>query len=359
MNVAIILFEEKGGMVHYCSQLANALCQKMEIYVFLPGRTQATYFHRNVKLKTILISNSYFGRIPIASYTKLFKSLHKIRPDVIHITAAHIYNIPILPFLRKYPLIFTLHDPVVREKTNIVGIVHNNLFTRFSDIVIVHGANLKEQLVKKGIDGNKIRIIPHGDYSFFAKYKKDDVREENIILFFGRIESYKGLEYLIGAEPLITREIPNTKIIIAGRGNFSKYRKLIKNTKSFEIYNEFIPDKQVAELFQKAKIVVLPYIEASQSGIIPIAYAFKKPVVVTNVGCIPEVVDDGVTGFIVPPRDVNALANAIIKLLKDDELRKQMGENAYKKMIEELSWDKIAEKTIGVYKEVIGDKLCE
>ena len=131
-------------------------------------------------------------------------------------------------------------------------------------------------------------------------------------------------------------------------------------TKStFEIYNKFISHEEVSELFQRASVVVLPYIDASQSGIVPIAYAFKKPVVVTNVGSIPEVVDDGKTGFIVPPRDSKALADAIIKLLKNDKLRKEMGEHAYKKMKEELSWDKIAKKTIEVYKEAIRDKTCK
>jgi glycosyltransferase involved in cell wall biosynthesis len=100
----------------------------------------------------------------------------------------------------------------------------------------------------------------------------------------------------------------------------------------------------------------LPYIEASQSGVIPTAYGFKKPVVVTSAGSIPEIVDDGITGFIVPPKDVNALAEAIIKLLKDRELRRKMGENAYKKLKKDLSWDNIAEKTIQVYKETIGER---
>jgi len=109
----------------------------------------------------------------------------------------------------------------------------------------------------------------------------------------------------------------------------------------------------VSELFQKASVVVLPYIDGSQTGIIPIAYAFKKPVIVTNVGSIPEVVDDGKTGYIVPPRNEKKLAEAIIDILRDEHKRKQMGENAYKKMKEELSWDKIAEKTIRVYEEII------
>lgn len=231
----------------------------------------------------------------------------------------------------------------------------SQMLKKHSSKLIVHGNELEGQLISEGILENKIVVIPHGDYSFFTEYKKDGVKEENAVLFFGRIVEYKGVEYLIKAEPLITKQFPNTKIIIAGRGDFSKYENLTEHKRNFEIINEFIPDEQVAELFQKSKIVALPYIEASQSGIIPIAYAFKKPVVATNVGSIPEVVDDGKTGFIVPPRDEKALADAIIKLLKDENLRKEMGENAYKKMKEELSWDKIAEKTIEVYKKAINE----
>lgn len=99
----------------------------------------------------------------------------------------------------------------------------------------------------------------------------------------------------------------------------------------------------------------LPCLEATQSGSLHIACAFKKPVVAKSVGSIPEVVHDGISGFVVPPKDPEALADAIVKLLKDDKLRKEMGENGYKKMKEELSWDKIAEKMIAIYKEVINE----
>ena len=131
---------------------------------------------------------------------------------------------------------------------------------------------------------------------------------------------------------------------------------MILNNKNYEVYNRFIPDKEVSYFFQRAKVVVLPYIEGTQTGIIPIAYAFKKPVVVTDVGDIPDVVDDGKTGFIVPPKDSKALADSILKLLKDDKLRKEMGENAYIKMKKELSWNKITEKTIEVYKNILYSK---
>jgi glycosyltransferase involved in cell wall biosynthesis len=127
------------------------------------------------------------------------------------------------------------------------------------------------------------------------------------------------------------------------------------NRDNFIVHNYRIPYKEGAELFQRCSVVVLPYIDASQSGVIPTAYGFKKPVVVTNVGSIPEIVDDGVTGFIVPPKNPEALAEAIIKLLKDEKSRKQMGENAYKKLKTDLSWDNIVEKTIEVYKKAIDE----
>jgi glycosyltransferase involved in cell wall biosynthesis len=109
----------------------------------------------------------------------------------------------------------------------------------------------------------------------------------------------------------------------------------------------------VTKLFQEASLVVLPYIDGSQSGVIPMAYAFSKPVVTTNVGSLPENVDDGITGYIVPPRDSQKLAEAIIDLLINSEKRKKMGMNAFKKTQEELAWKNIATKTLEIYKKAL------
>jgi glycosyltransferase involved in cell wall biosynthesis len=213
------------------------------------------------------------------------------------------------------------------------------------------------------ISENKIHSIAIGEcyVAPFKRYIKPDLQEDgNLILFFGRIWKYKGLEYLILAEPIIKKEVPDAKIIIAGAGEkFKRYKDMMVNKDNFIIHNYRIPYNMGAELFQRCSLVVLPYIDASQSAVILTAYGFKKPVVVTSVGSIPEIVDDGITGYIVPPKDVNALAKAIIKLLKDEKLRRQMGENAYKKLKTDLSWDNIAEKTIQVYKEAIRGKKCK
>jgi len=218
------------------------------------------------------------------------------------------------------------------------------------DRIIVHGNSMLEELKKQNISPEKIYVVPHGDYQFFTEYPSSN-EIDNSVLFFGRIKLYKGIDYLIQAEPLISQVFTNYKFVIAGEGNLSKYSKYIEYNKRFEIINRYIDDSEVSYFFNKCKVVVLPYVDASQSGIIPIAYAFKKPVVATNVGSIPEVVEDGITGFLVPPKNSKALAEAITKILMDDKLGMKMGENGYIKMKKELSWNTIADKTIEVYKK--------
>lgn len=352
MKVCIIGLTGKGGMVHYASQLSNAISKigGIELYVILPKDADCGIFNCNITIERVPIIRRHPLRFDI-----LLKRLLCLNPDIIHIITRHPWFIPLMPLLtfKKYPLVVTIHDIEPHEgERSFFATILSYLLIRYANKIFVHGEKLRNQLINKGISKNNIVVIPHGDYSFFTKYKKDNLEERNIILFFGRIKKYKGLEYLIMAEPLITKEFPDLKIVIAGKGSFKEYKK-IKEKSNFEIFNEFVPDEMVSELFQKAKVVVLPYIEASQSGVIPIAYAFKKPVVATSVGSIPEIVEEGVTGLIVPPKDHKALAYAVLKLLKDEELRKQMGENAFIKMKADLSWDKIAEKTIRVYKKAI------
>jgi glycosyltransferase involved in cell wall biosynthesis len=98
-------------------------------------------------------------------------------------------------------------------------------------------------------------------------------------------------------------------------------------------------------------------VEATQSGVVPIAYAHAKPVVATRVGSLPECVDDGRTGLLVPPRDEHALAKALIRLLQDDELRREMGAAGRQKLNEECSDEVIAAKHIEVYRRAVQARL--
>ncbi len=231
-----------------------------------------------------------------------------------------------------------------------------NILLKKTSLFIVHGEYIKKSLIEKySIEQDKVEVIPHGALSFYTKFITKPIPEEKYtVLFFGRIWEYKGLRYLIEAEPLITQVIPELKIIIAGKGeDLKKYEGMMVHKDKFVIYNEYISNEKIAELFQQATVIVLPYIEASQSGVISMAYSFGKPVVATTVGSILEVVYEGITGFLVPPRDYKKLAKAIIQILQDENLRKEMGKNSFKMTQGKLAWRTIANQTLRAYQKAI------
>ncbi len=359
MRVALL----SSSFIDYGIQLANSLTKKDVTVLLLIPDKQIQEFNiiENEDLCVYIYAQPrIYNPTNIFTIYKLLRIIIAFNPEVIHIQEGSFWLSFILPLLyRKFSLITTFHDvkPHIGEDnpwTKFVLYFH----IRYSDQIFVHGRRLKEQMIEEyKLPSRKIHVIPIGEHNVepFRKYEKPNVKiEENLILFFGRIWEYKGLEYLIKAEPIITDTIKNAKIIIAGYGeDFKKYENMMVNRDHFIVYNYRIPYKEGVILFQKCSLVVLPYIDASQSGVILVAYGFKKPVVVTNVGAIPEIVDDGITGLIVEPRDSNALAEAIIKLLKNKSLRRKMGEAGYEKLKRDLSWDKIAKKTIQVYKKTI------
>lgn len=347
------------GFIDYTINLANALSKNgSDILLILPDdeiQEHITSVSKNIDIYVYKQPRFYHPK-NIFLVHSLFKKISNFRPDLIHMQGVHPWFPFIMPFFRikRLPIIITFHDVEPHLGENYLHTRLLQWFGRiFANQIIVHGERLKQKMIEKyNIDKTKVHAIPIGEHNIspFKKYITEPVEDDGkTILFFGRIREYKGLEYLIKSEPLITKEVPDAKIIIAGHGDFTKYEALMMNKNKFIVHNHRISYKEGAELFQKCSLVVLPYIDASQSGVISTAYGFKKPVVVTDVGSIPEIVDNEVTGFIVPPRDVDLLAKSIITLLKNKNLRLQMGENAYKKLKNDLAWDKIANLTMDVY----------
>ncbi|MFC1969668.1 glycosyltransferase family 4 protein [Chloroflexota bacterium] len=355
-----------GGFIDYTSQLVHTLRQQETVMFVIPVRK--TRMAESLAVTGEKVDSYLFARgrsryhpENLLALIDCVRKLKRFKPDVVHMQLGSPvpYSI-LLPFIKGYPLVGTFHD--VRRHLGEESLRVDFLrywVRKCSDEIIVHGEKLKEQMVKEfNVPAEKVHAIHIGEHEVaqFKKYERADLKEDgNLILFFGRIYEYKGLEYLIKAEPLITKEVPDARIIIAGAGeDFKKYEDMMGNRRDrFIVHNYHIPYKEGAELLQRSSVVVLPYIDASQSGVVPTAYGFKKPVVVTDVGSVPEAVEEGKTGFIVPPRDSEALARAVIRLLRDEKLRRQMGENAYQKLKEDFSWDNIARRTIEVYKKAI------
>jgi glycosyltransferase involved in cell wall biosynthesis len=241
----------------------------------------------------------------------------------------------------------------------------SKLLTYGSDVIIVNGINQVAHVQDIcGVPASRIVYMPLCARITAVKWAgRRHAEEPGTVLFFGRAGSRKGLEYLVRAQPIITRHVPHARIVIAAHGkDLERCQQMIQDDSKFEIHEGFIPGVEMAAFYQKACLVALPYLSASTSGVLLDAYSFGKPVVTTTVGSLPEYVEDGVTGLLVPPADVGQLANAIVRLLSNDTLRHRMGENAtrwvderQKEIVTQLL--RAYEKAICIHKRIPNSQL--
>jgi len=179
--------------------------------------------------------------------------------------------------------------------------------------------------------------------------------ESPTVLYTGRIEYRKGTLDLLRSTPLVARQFPNVKYLIVGARDSSINNETLDevlNQPDVRLHVEFcghVPWQQLAEWYARASVFVMPsYYETFGISVIE-AMAFGLPVVATNAGGLPEVVQDNVTGILVPPKDPNALADAIVRLLRDPELRRRLGNAGRERVLSEFTTEHIVDQTLEVY----------
>ena len=195
MNVTLINLWDKGGMIHYSSQLANALAKTENVTVIVPKGSNMDLFDDEVAIKTISMTTKF----TVKSFLPFLKDLAQLRaflfmvqgtrPDVIHINSNHPFLYLALPFLSKNHKIFaTIHDAYPHPGDRSIKILSVIISSRYSQKIFVHGSNIKKYLVEKlYCQEKKIEIIPHGDYSFFYKWKDSsisDIQQPNRHFFY-------------------------------------------------------------------------------------------------------------------------------------------------------------------------------
>lgn len=367
--------------LEYVAQLANALAADIDVSIhILDGLNYvlrenwkspdiglfrdryAAYLAARVKLGGVNPWPYKWDPKGLWGTWQVITAIRNESPAVLHVQEALDFRIFLVVMaLRGVPLVVTVHDPRIRwgDRRKFYTWFELRLramLRRQARSLIVHSERLKaELLADKGVSRERVLVIPLGALSIYWHWANPEIAEEDCtVLFFGRLVPSKGLRDLVQAEPLVSAKCPRVKFVIAGEGDeWDACKHLVVHPERFVVQNEYVPNERVAELFQRASIVVLPYRDASQSGVAALACAFGKPVVATEVGGIPELVEHGVTGLLVHPGDVGALADAICTLLGNPELRKQMARNALDKAKEELSWNKVARTTLQAYRNAM------
>ncbi len=242
-----------------------------------------------------------------------------------------------------------------------------------SDHIFVHTKAMKEELKSDfAVPEKKVSVIPFGINNTVpnTELTSDEARREfglesrhRIMLFFGRIVPYKGLEYLIEALGKLARQQPNLRLIIAGAANtggsyWQQIQETINRTGTdSQIIRriEFIPDQETEFFFKAADVLVLPYTNIFQTGLLFLGYSFGLPAVVTDVGSLKEDIIEGKTGLMSASKDPTALASAIQKYFSSELYQNLEGRRQEIRDYanERYSWSKVAAITTDIYSKLL------
>ena len=272
-----------------------------------------------------------------------------------------------------FKIVYTVHDVLPHDQYTVENRTFYQRVYRYPHKLIVHcESNRKELLELFTVDPEKICVIPHGCQSACfdtssttttaARRRLGIPDDRRVVLFFGLIKRYKGLEYLLEAFQTIETRCDKALLLIAGKiapwdGDSHRHHVALLAPYAawgnIHIRDEYIPQDQAADYFAAADLVVLPYTKASQSGVLLMACAAGKAVVVTDTGGLPEVVQDGRTGFVVPPKDAKAIADASVRILSDPDLGRRFGAQARLLADTVYSWQAIGATTLRLYQSLM------
>ncbi|MCK4952235.1 glycosyltransferase family 4 protein [Candidatus Bathyarchaeota archaeon] len=326
----------------------------------------------------------YFGSIMLynlLSASKLVNDLVRTEHRKIDLVVSHdwlgsIGGILSSKGLNK-PFVFHLHSTEEGRSGNgsaTVKRLERIAATEAERLVTVSYA-MRDHLVTLGYDEKKIRVVYNGidvdkyDPKRLAPEESHKVRQdlsiddnEYMILFVGRLSWVKGADTLVHAMPEVLKGVPNAKLVIVGVGDQQELLKHDVEKLGLQgkvvLKYEFLPEGEKMKYYAASDICVFPSKYEPFGIVCTEAMALGKPVIVGARGVSgfrEQVVSDGPNqcGFHIDPYDSHDIAKFIITLLEDEELRRKCGENARKRVLEMFTWEKVAQDTINVYKEVM------
>jgi glycosyltransferase involved in cell wall biosynthesis len=278
--------------------------------------------------------------------------------DVLHYQwlAVPALDALLLPPLR--PRVMTAHYVLPPAPSRRQVAAARRLFGRM-DAVIAHSEHGAARLRSEvGLDPQRVRVIHHGAFDYLTRLPEEkplpaelEGAEGPVILFFGLLRPYKGLDVLLEA----FRSVPGAELWIVGnpRMDVAPLRRLAAEAPArVRFLSRFVEDAEIPSIFRRADVLALPYRDIEQSGVLYTGLAFGKPMVLTDVGGFGELAAHGMAR-VVPPEDTGALAAALRELIGDEAARSELAEAARRAAAGPYSWDETARRTLDLYQELL------
>ena len=259
-----------------------------------------------------------------------------------------------LPRLKKTPIVISVHDPVPHtgERNWRKTFARHVAFRRAQAFVLYNAAARESFASHYAIDAARVHVTRFGPYDVIRAWSSPAAgAPHKTVVFFGRLSPYKGLEDFYRAIPLINRRIPDARFLVAGRpieGYTPPHPPVLPPPGHIDVIERYLAGAEAAALLRDASVVVCPYRDASQSGVVLSAFAFNVPVVATDVGGLPEYVLPERTGLVVPSGDAQAIADAVCRILLDRALAGRLRDGIRHAP---FSWDAAADAIVNVYEK--------
>jgi glycosyltransferase involved in cell wall biosynthesis len=385
MKVCFVSFEYppmiEGGVGTYAVNLVEGLRQS-EIDVHVITRGERT-FTENKTYRLLTPQRLYWRRLYFLERAKsLFHALSKVNKfDLVHLNGTYpnitSFGTPTVSTLHAYSNLKQLKTGIQPSSFKTVnGITYLLLKTpvgglfdfttaRMSKKLICPSTSLARDIMTSSfVDANKIQVVPNGinlkeldmtrrfDTSVLEKY---GVQEGSFLLYIGRLSYFKGIEYLIEAFKDVRNEYAQLKLLIVGRGDFENHLRRVARDSRDVIFAGHVDSMQLKKLFYEASLaVVLPStVDEVFPMVILEAMACSKPVIATNVGGVPLLIEHGKNGFLSRPKNSKELARFIRALCEDPSLGRKMGLRGRKKVEEEFTVDRMTSETLKVYETLL------
>lgn len=308
----------------------------------------------------LVISHNAFASA--AELARLLAEVRRFRPDVLHwqepsgFIKAAFAAVTVMAARRSARTAVTIHDPVPhagRDSRVAARLARLRRFTRARvDRLFLHGPACVDQYQRDYLCSDtpdpRVRLTEHGVLLPPAEPRQSPPAFR--ALMFGRMEAYKGLDTLTAALESLSREGRNVRIDIAGLGpELDRLEARLRHLPGVTVTNMFVPAVSLIDLIGAASCVVLPYKEASQSGVLAAAFAGGRFVIASKVGGLVDLVDHGANGLLVVPDDPEALAGAMRQAAEDAGLRQRLCEGAVRTAADRLNWGRIAAQLLADY----------